>query len=100
MINWRLCSVCGLYFASIKKAGAQNPLINENDSPPPLEVHRRPQRIAAGRQREYLCAFQFQELEWVVYDDVDTEGFIILEVSSIEPGTPVIEHQESCWTEE
>ena len=36
----------------------------------------------------------------MVYDDVDTEGFIILEVSSIEPGTPVIEHQESCWTEE
>ena len=36
----------------------------------------------------------------MVYDDVDTEGFIIPEVSSIEPGTPVIEHQESCWTEE
>ena len=47
---------------------------NENDPPPPQQPRRRPQRIAARRQRESLCAFQFQELEWADMDDVDTEG--------------------------
>ena len=34
------------------------------------------------------------------HDDVDTEELIIREVWSIEPGTPVIEHQDLCWSEE
>ena len=34
------------------------------------------------------------------YDHVDTEGLIVLEVWSIKPGTPVIESQESCLSEE
>ena len=30
------------------------------------------------------------------FKEIDTEGFIIPKVSPIEPGTPVIESQESC----
>ena len=74
----------------------KNSQTNENKYSPPSEACRRPHRIAARSQREYLFAFQFQELEWMEYNDVGTEGLIIPEVSSIEPGTPVIESQESC----
>ena len=74
----------------------KNPQTNTNDSSPQLKSRRKSKRIAARRQREYLCAFQFQGLEWVVYDNVYTEGLIIPGVSSIEPGTTVIEGQESC----
>ena len=34
------------------------------------------------------------------YDYADNERLIIPEVLSIEPGTPVIESQESCWGKE
>ena len=34
----------------------------------------RPQRVVARRQKELLCTFQFQELEWMELDDVDTES--------------------------
>ena len=82
-INRRLCSTCGLYFPSLKVLASHKKLHketeeqsqrNENDPPPPQQPRRRPQRIAARRQRESLCAFQFQELEWADMDDVDTEG--------------------------
>ena len=59
----------------------------------------RPQQIAARRQRELLCAFQFQDLEWAEMDDVDTEGLVVPDVTSIESGTPAIESQEPCWSE-
>lgn len=42
----------------------------------------------------------FQELEWVEYDEADTEGLIIPEDSSTEPGAHTIQSQESCWNEE
>lgn len=32
------------------------------------------------------------------YDEVDTEALLIPEVSTIEPGIPVIESQESSWS--
>ena len=73
---------------------------NKNDPLPPLEPCWRLHRIVTQHQREYLCPFQFQELERVEYDDVDTEGLIIPEVLSTELGTPVIKSQESCWSEE
>ena len=47
----------------------------------------RPQRVAARRQKELLCGFQFQELEWMELHDVDTEGLVIPQVSSIKSGT-------------
>ena len=31
----------------------------------------RPQRVAARPQKELLCAFQFQKLEWMELDDVE-----------------------------
>ena len=108
-INRRLCSTCGLYLASLKELASHKKLHkeneeqsqrNENDPPPPQEPRRRPQRIAARRQRELLCAFQFQELEWAEMDDVDTEGLVIPDVTSVESGTPVIESQEPYWSED
>ena len=108
-INRRLCSTCGLYLASLKELASHKKLHkeneeqsqrNENDPPPPQEPRRRPQRIAARRQRELLCAFQFQELEWAEMDDVDTEGLVIPDVTSIESGAPVTESQEPCWSED
>ena len=57
----------------------------------------RPQRVAARRQKELLCAFQFQELQWMELDDVDTEGLVLLPVSSIKSG---IENSEAFWSEE
>ena len=56
--------------------------------------------IITWRQREYLFAFQFQKLDWLEHNEVDTEGMIIYQVLSIDPGTTVIESQESCWSEE
>ena len=35
---------------------------------------------------------------WVEYEEVDTKRLIIPEVSSTEPGTPVIEILELCWS--
>ena len=60
----------------------------------------RPQRVAARRQKELLCAFQFQELEWMELDDVDTKVLVIPSVSSIKPGTPIIEKSEAIWSDE
>ena len=51
----------------------------ETVQPPRL----RPQRVAARWQKEPLCTFQLQELEWMELDDVDTEGLVIPPVSSI-----------------
>ena len=44
VINERLCSVCGLYFASMKKISShkqvhKNPQTNENDPSSPSETH-------------------------------------------------------------
>ena len=58
------------------------------------------QRVAAGRQKELLCAFQFQELESMELDDVGTEGLVIAPVSSIKSGTPIIENSEAIWNGE
>ena len=67
----------------------------ETVQPPRL----RPQRVAARRQKELLHAFQFQELEWMEPDDVDTEGLVMPPVSSIKSGTPSIENSEAIWSE-
>ena len=44
--------------------------------------HPRSQRVAARRQKELLCTFQFQELEGMELDDVDTD----VDVFSINKG--------------
>ena len=68
----------------------------ETVQPPRL----RPQRVAAWRQKELLCALQFQELEWLGLDDVDTEGLVILPVSFIKSVTPIIGNSEAIWIED
>ena len=105
VVNRRLCSTYGIYFASTKEVTNLKPIHNvrrqmqkEND-PPPLP-RPRPQRVAAKRQGELLCALEFQELEWVVDDDVDVEGLVIPDGMSVEYGTPVMEVQEPVWLEE
>ena len=60
----------------------------------------RPQSAAGQRQKELLCAFQFQRLHWMELDDVDTEGLIIPPISSIKSGTPTNENSEAIWSEE
>ena len=60
----------------------------------------RPQCVAARRQKELLCAFQFQEFMWMELDDVNTEGLATPPVSSIKSGTPITETSEAIWSEE
>ena len=75
----RLCSKCGLYLASIKEVSLheqmhkkQKTTPSDIPSEPPSKQSAetvqpprlRPQRVAARQQKELLCAFQFQELEW------------------------------------
>ena len=111
----QLCSKCGLYLASIKEVSLheqmhkkQKTTPSDIPSEPPCKQSTqtvqpprlRPQCVAARRQKELLCAFQFQELEWMELDDVDTEGLVIPPVSSIKSGTPIIENSEAIWSEE
>ena len=111
----RLCSKYGLYLASIKEVSLheqihkkQKATPSDIPSEPPSKqsaetvqpLRLRPQRVAARRQKELLCAFQFQELEWMELDDVDTECLVIPPVSSIKSGTPIIENSKAIWNEE
>ena len=110
-----LYSKCGLYLASIKEV----PLLEQmykNQKTTPSDIPSKPpskqsaktlqpprlrlQRVAARRQKELLCVFQFQELESMELDDVDTEGLVIPPVSSIKSGTPIIENSEAIWSGE
>ena len=59
----------------------------------------RPQRVAAHRQKDLLCAMEFQELEWHAVDDVDfndAEAYIPEIVH--ESGTPVLDGMEPVCT--
>ena len=110
-----LYSKCGLYLASIKEVPLleqmyKNQKITPSDIPSEspgkqsaetLQPPRlRLQRVAARRQKELLCVFQFQELESMELDDVDTEGLVIPPVSSIKSSTPIIENSEAIWSGE
>ena len=111
----QLYSKCGLYFASIKEVSLheqmhkkQKATPSDIPSEPPSKqsaetvqpLRLRPQRVTARRQKELLYTFQFQELEWMKLDDVDTEGLAIPSVLSIKSGTPIIENSEAIWSEE
>ena len=120
----RICSDCNMYFATFKELDLHKdchkrkkstkkqtslfpspissgstppPQPSPPPSPPPPRV--RPQWIAAKRQGELLCAFAYQELEWMDMDDVDTEGFDIPNELTIQPGTPVISDVAPVWDE-
>ena len=56
---------------------------SKQSAKPVQPPHLKPQSVVAWRQKELLCAFQFQELEWMEPDDVDTEGLVMPPVSSV-----------------
>ena len=43
---------------------------------------------------------QLKQLEWMELDDIETEGLVIPPVSSIKPGTPIIENSEAILSED
>ena len=109
----RFCSKCGLYLALIKEVSLHEQIHKKQKTTPsdiPFEPpskqsaetvqppRLRPQRVAARRQKELLCAFQFQELEWMELNGVNTEGLAMPPVSSIKSGTPVIENSKAIWS--
>ena len=110
----RLCSKCGLCLALINEVFLNEQMhkkkkkITPSDIPsePPSQESAKmvqPPRLRPARsqqQKELLCSFQFQELEWMELDDVDTEGLVIPPVSSIKSGTPIIENSEAIWSGE
>ena len=115
MMERQLCSKCGLYLASIKQMSLheqmhkkQKTTPSDIPSEPPSKQSAemvqpprlRPQCVAAWQQKELLCAFQFQEFEWMELDDVATEGLAVPPVSSIKSATPIIENSEAIWSEE
>ena len=108
----RLCSKCGLYLASIREVSLHEQM-HKNQKTAPSDIpseppskqsaetvqppRLRPQRVADRRQKELLCAFQLQELEWM---ELDAEGLVIPPVSSIKSGTPIIGNSEAIWSGE
>ena len=59
----------------------------------------RPQRVAACRQKELLCAMAFQELKWHKMDDVEFDKNIedVPELV-VKSGTPVLDNRDPVWT--
>ena len=111
----QLCSKCRLCLASIKEVSFHKQMHKKQKTAPcdipfqppskqsakPVQPpHLKPQSVVAWRQKELLCAFQFQELEWMEPDDVGTEGFVISLVLSIKSGPPIIKNSEAIWREE
>ena len=102
----RLCSKCELYLASIKEVSLHKQM-HKKQKTTPSDIPSEPpsiksaatvqppclrlQHVAARRQKE-LCAFQLQELEWMELG--------IPPVSSIKPGTAIIENSETIWSED
>ena len=91
----QLCSKCELYLASIEEMSLHEQMHKKQKttpsgipSEPPSKQSAemvqppclRPQCVAARQQKELLCAFQFQELEWIELNDVDTEGLAVPKV--------------------
>ena len=79
VINQRICSSCGMYFASIKEVTIHNKALHNarsaNQSQQlPQQLPQLPQGVAARREGELLYALEFHELEWVNFDDVDVKG--------------------------
>ena len=101
VLTGRLCYHCGLYFGSIKSTVNHSSYCRTKAETSTAAVTRkvRPQRVAARRQKELLCAMAFQELEWHAIDDVDFDDNQV-DISEIAPksGTPVIEDIQPIWS--
>ena len=101
VLTGRLCYHCGLYFGSIKSNVNHSSYCRTKAEASTAAVTRkvRPQRVAARRQKELLCAMAFRELEWHAIDDVDFDDNQV-DISEIAPksGTPVIENIQPIWS--
>ena len=82
----RLCSKCGLVnevflHEQVHKKQKVTPSDIPSETPSKQFAKMvQPRRLRPARsrqQKELLCAFQFQELEWMELDNVDTEGLVI-----------------------
>ena len=101
---------CGLYFGNIKSKQIHSSNCRTKESRAVGDEQHggtrkvRPQRVAAHRQKELLCAMAFQELEWrfkssnavddVNFDDAEAD---ILEIVH-ESGTTALDGIEPVWT--
>ena len=103
VLTGRLCYHCGLYFGSIKSNVNDSSYCRTKAEASTAVVTRkvRPQRVAARRQKELLCAMAFQELKWHAIDDVDFDfDDNQVDISEVAPksGTPVIEDIQPVWS--
>ena len=98
----RICKHCGLYFGSIKSRQYHSAFCRTKDSLPVgnrTEARKvRPQRVAARRQNELLCAMAFQELEWHAINDVDFDDESDIPEVVPKSGTPVLNDMDPIWT--
>ena len=66
----------------------------------------RPLRVASHRQRELLCVMAFQEMEWVLIDEVDAEDIDLSNITDDENesqfGNPLFDSDEAVptWSDE
>ena len=102
-LNYRICKYCGLYFGSIKSKQNHSSSCRNKESTPSVNIEQprkvRPQRVAAHRQKELLCAMAFQELEWHIIEDADFEvDETEIPGDVVQSGTPVIDKLEPIWT--
>ena len=96
---------CSLYFGSIKSNQNQSSYCRTKESRAVGDEQQvgkkkaQPQRVAACRQNELLCAMAFQEFEWHAVNDVDFNDLEadILEIVH-EIGTTVLDGIEPVWT--
>ena len=97
-----ICKHCGLYFGSIKSRQYHSAFCRTKDSLPVgnrTEARKvRPQRVAARRQNELLCAMAFQELEWHAINDVDFDDESDIPEVVPKSGTPVLNDMDPIWT--
>ena len=103
VLTGRLCYHCGLYFGSIKSNVNHSSYCRTKTEASTAAVTRkvRPQRVAARRQKELLCAMAFQELEWHAIDDVDFDfDDNQVDISEIAPKsqTHMIEDIQPIWS--
>ena len=107
MIKRRMCSHCDLYFPSLKAKSLHVASCRVTEGRIENATERvRPLRAAARLQRELLCVMAFQEMEWVLINEVDTEYFDLSNITDDENesefGTPVFDTDEvvPIWSDE
>ena len=106
----RICSFCGHYCASIKSITdhmkkCTNKGNSEIDQMFISKPKIRPQRLAAKRQREFMCLVKYMEnheYEWHDVDDLDISGLDHPKEITIKDGTPIlnVDDREPVWKDQ